>query len=295
MPADIMTLQEFKDASSHWSQRRKSHQNLIKIDQVLASYHTITKDRLEQRIISLNNVKDISKEYADEKRLFVWQDTRRKRKIDAADAVYNQAVVKIKYLQEVLTAEKRLPAMFGVGNQTPIQQAHNAMGRWAAAIKQIHGLQEYIGKPSHGRQLDAHYWKEAIDPLHRHWGNPKNSPVFKAWSTARHEDNSTHLSFYRWLETQSDDDIEQLAPGGLLSTAYQDEIGREQYRVYFRNNQLKYLQSPTEMVPWGSQNNSTNFCGNGWAIFVMSPEGKLYTGTHNSSTGIYTCTNIDIW
>ena len=197
MPADIMTLQEFKSASSHWSQRRKSHTNLIKIDQVLTRYHAIGKDRLEQRITSLQGVRDISKEYADNKRLFVWKDTRRKLKIAAADAIYNQAIVKIKYLKEVLIAERRLAAMFGAGNQTPVQKAHNAIGRWAAAIKQINGLQEYIGKPSDGRQLDPHYWKEAIDPLHRHWGNPKNAPVFRAWSKARHEDNSTHLSFYR--------------------------------------------------------------------------------------------------
>lgn len=62
-------------------------------------------------------------------------------------------------------------------------------------------------------------------------------------------------------------------------------IGREQYRVFFRNGLLKHLQSPLEMVPWNSINNSTNFCGKGWAIFVMSPEGKLYTGTHNTNTG----------
>ncbi|WDE03651.1 hypothetical protein SG34_020020 [Thalassomonas viridans] len=285
MPADVMTLQEFKDASSHWSQRRKSHKNLIKIDSALTSYHAIGKDRLEQRIASLGQLRDISKEYADDKRLFVWQDTRRKRKIAAADAVYNQAVVKIKYLQEVLVAERRLPALFGVGNQTPMQKAHTAIGKWAAAIKQIRGLQEYIGKPSNGRQLDAKYWTEAIDPLHRHWKNPKNAPVFNAWTKARYEDNTTALSFYRWLETQSDADVETLAGGKVLSTAYQDAVGREQYRVFFRNGLIKYLQSPTEMVPWGSQDNKTNFCGNGWAIFVMSPDDKLYTGTHNSKTG----------
>ncbi|WDE00784.1 hypothetical protein [Thalassomonas actiniarum] len=286
MPADIMTLEEFQNASSHWSQRRKGHKHLIKIDNALSSYHAIAKNKIEQRISSLKQVMDIAKEYADAKKLFVWQDTRRKRKIGAAEAVYNQAVVKIKYLKEALLAEKRLPAMFGSGNKTPLQKANSAMGRWAATIKQIRGLQQYIGKPDDGRQLHEHYWREAIDPLHTNWKNPNNNQVFREWKKARYEDNSTMLSFYRWLETQSDEDISRLTRNvGLLPTTYLDEEGREQYRLFFQNRLIKYLKSPAEMLPWGSESNSTNFCGKGWAIFVMSPEGKLYAATHNTATG----------
>ena len=137
MPADVMTLTEFKSDSSHWSQIRSSHTNLIQIDQALALYHLIAKELLELRITSLKNLRDTAKNYADDKRLFVWQDTRRKRKINAADSVYNQSVLKIKYLEEVLIAEKRLPAMFGVGDRTPMQLAGTAIAKWAAAIKQL--------------------------------------------------------------------------------------------------------------------------------------------------------------
>ncbi|TMP40806.1 hypothetical protein CWB96_19825 [Pseudoalteromonas citrea] len=285
MPADIMTLQEFKNTSSHWSQVRSNHKNLVKVDNAITSYHAIGKDKFEQRIVSLTLLSEIAKSYADDKRLFVWQDTRRKRKISAADAIYNQAITKIKYLEQVLVAEKRLPALLGVGDQTPIKRAHSGIAKWAAATKQVQGLIEYIGKPSDGRQLDPKYWTEAIDPLHRHWKNPINAPIFTAWTEERYEQHTTVLPFYRWLEMQSDETISGLSREGLLSTSYQDAVGREEYRRYFRDGLLKYLRSPAEFMPWSSQHSHTNFCGTGWAIFVLSPDDKLYTGNHDSSTG----------
>jgi len=286
MPADVMTLAEFKTDSSHWSQKRSSHTNLIQIDQALTLYHNIAKEELEQRIVSLKTLRDTAKDYADDKRLFVWQTTRRKQKIKAADSVYNQAVLKIKYLEEVLIAEQRLPAMFGVGLQTPMQSAPSPRAKWAAALKQLQGMQEYIGKPkAKARMLDAKYWTEAIDPLHRHWKNPQNAPIFEAWSTARYQNKTTQLSFYRWLEQQSDEQIDALSSKGLLSTNYQDSVGREQYRVYMQDGRLKYLKGPDTMANWSTEKYSTNFCGSGWAIFVLSMDNKLYANSHISSEG----------
>ncbi len=114
-----------------------------------------------------------------------------KKKISAAEAVYNQAAAQVKYLEEVLKVERLLPAMFGVGRQTPMQQATTNKGRWQALVKQVVAVQEYIGKPSDGRMLDAKYWTEAIDPMHTHWKNPQNHPVFQKWVDLRHNEKAT--------------------------------------------------------------------------------------------------------
>ncbi|BCG64133.1 MAG: hypothetical protein methR_P1901 [Methyloprofundus sp.] len=290
MLGDIMTVQEFKTATSHWSQRRKwGHAELRKMDTAISNYHMILKQDIEQRIISLKSLGRICYDYAEDKKLFVWQDTRRQQKISAAEAVYNQAGAQVKYLEEVLKVERLLPAMFGVGRQTPMQQATTNKGRWQALVKQVVAVQEYIGKPSDGRMLDTKYWTEAIDPMHTHWKNPQNHPVFQKWVDLRHNEKTTILPFYRWLETLTDAQLKGLTLGGkgLLHTNYQDEIGREEFRIHIdkHTHTLKYLSTPDTMSNWSSENYSTNFCGNGWCIFVISPEGKLYANSHDQSNG----------
>ena len=290
MPLDIMTTSEWKTATSHWSQARsKGHNNLRAIDQALDQYHSVPKQNIEDRIRKLNALILVAENYAKNKDTsgkFQFLADRRIKKVDAAGALAKMAEAKIDYFARVLGAEKNLPAMFGVGAKTPMQAATTVKDKFLALAKQLNGLQQYIGPAGQGRQLHESYWTEAIDPLHRNWHHPSNSPVFQKWVELRHEKKSTDLSFYRWFETLNDGDLMELTKGNaLLSTSYQSEEGREEYRVYVSGNKLKKLTSPDVLSDFNTADYSTNFAGKGWCIFVISPEGSLYCNNHDDTKG----------
>ena len=288
MPLDIITLQEWKAASNHWSQNRSSHTSLREMDTALEQYHAVPKQNIEDRIRALNKIMVLTEKYVATKQtgsVLLFLRTRREKKVEAAEFLRGQAQAKVNYLAGVLGAERNLPALFGAGASTPMQSAGTAQERWVALAKEIYGLQKYIGTPGQGRVLHEDYWTEAIDPLHRNWHHPTNSPIFAAWTKARHVDKSTGLSFYRWFETLTDQDLKAMAPAGLLATAYQDAVGREQFRVYLADGRLKKLTKPDEMTDFSTATYKTNFAGPGWCIFVISTEGNLYANNHDDTTG----------
>lgn len=290
MPLDIMTTAEWKSATSHWSQARsKGHQNLRAIDTALDQYHFVAKDNIEERIRKLNALTLAAENYAktkDTSGKFQFLVDRRMKKVDAAEALAKMAEAKIDYFARVLGAEKNLPAMFGVGAQTPMQAATTVQEKFLALARQLNGLQQYIGPAGTGRQLHESYWTEAIDPLHRNWHHPSNSPVFQKWIDLRHTQKTTNLSFYRWFETLTDDELMALTKGNqLLSTSYQSEAGREEFRVYVDGDKLKKLTSPDVLADFNTSGYKTNFAGDGWCIFVISPEGALYCNNHDDTKG----------
>jgi hypothetical protein len=290
MPLDICSLTEWKRSSSHWSQvRGLGHSRLGQIDDALQAYHLIPKQMIGERMRALDKIVAVTDEYRQNKAtgsIVAFVQTRREKKVAAAEALYGQAKAKGTYLQAVQEAELSLPSLFGAGAKTPTKTSSNV--QWTPLAHEILGLQKYIGPPDSGRVLHESYWTEAIDPLHRNWEHPTNSPIFSEWLKLRHEDKTTTLSFYRWFETLTDQDLMRLTKNQpLLATAYQDDIGREEFRVYVggASHKLRKLTSPDTLADFSTAPYHTNFAGNGWCIFVISPEGKLYANNHDDSKG----------
>ena len=285
MPLDIMTKSEWKKSSSAGKLAiRANHKHLIKIDSSLEAYHAVAKPDIEGRIRALSNLMHVIENYGEVKRGANPQlSVKQRRKIEASEALYAQADAKREYFASVLGIERNLKGMFGVGNAVRIQT--QGEGRFKALAEIVYGAIKYTGGPSQGRMLHESYWTEAIDPLHRNWGHPTNSPVFKRWAKLRYEDGVTPLSFYRWFETLSDEDLQQLVPAGLLATQYQDEAGREQFRVYVHGGKLKQPGANEVLELFSTANYRTNFAGDGWSIFVISTDGKLYANNHDDQAG----------
>jgi hypothetical protein len=295
---DIMTLAEWKASTASLVQWRYLHANLQAIDNALSAYELVPKQNIENRIRALNRIMNVTEGYAGgEGADFLggiswWFQTAPhiQNKLAQAGILFKQAEAKREYLAGILGIEYNLGAFFGQGGlvrtDPPLNQLH-------AIVRSAANLQKYIGSVDAGRRLDMHYWTEAIDPLHRHWGNPRNSPVFAAWMARRWDNQSstTTLSFFRWMETLTDQESHALLQTGeklpLLSTNYQDAVGREEFRIRVNGNHLKYLASPNSnnLEMWGTEKYSTNFGGQGWCIFVMSPEGELYASSHDQDRG----------
>lgn len=280
-----MTTKEWKKTSSAGKMAiRATHKKLTKIDSSLTSYHAVPKHDLEARIRSLSNLMHTIEGYGEIKRGSNPQlSVKQKRKIVASEALYVQAEAKREYLASVKGVERNLRGLFGVGNAT--RPLAPGPGRFKALAEMVYGAVKYTGGPSDGRMLHESYWTEAIDPLHRNWHHPSNNPVFKRWSKLRYEDKSTTLSFYRWFETLTDDELKQLTPFGLLSTQYQDEAGREQYRVYIDGGRMKQPGNNDMLEPFSTEGYHTNFAGKGWSIFVISKDRKLYANNHDDLAG----------
>jgi hypothetical protein len=287
---DIMTLAEWKTLSGHWSQIRGwGHQNLRAIDGALSQYELLPKHDLHARIRGLNQIMNVTEGYQNDKDVnskVGFLQTRRENKVAAAAILFRQAEAKREYLASVLGIERNLGAFFGQGGMARRDQTPQE--RLRSIITSAANLSKYIGSASQGKQIDMTYWTEAIDPLHRHWGNPRNSPVFQAWTRQRWEGEApgTTHSFFRWLETLTDQQVRLMLQGmDLLSTKYQDAVGREEYRVLVNENRLKYLAAPDDMQAWSTEEYETNFGGHGWCIFVMSLEGRLYANSHINEEG----------
>lgn len=287
MPLDIMTLKEWKTIGSAGTFAiRATHTHLTKIDASLTTYHAVQKHNIEGRIRALSQLMGVIEQYGEVKRGANPQLTvKQNKKITASQALYVQADAKREYLASVMGVERNMKGMFGVGNAKRVQDP--GPGRFKALAEMVYGAVKYTGGPSQGRMLHESYWTEAIDPLHRNWGgNSFNSPVLKKWAKLRYEDQTTNLSFYRWFETLTDQELSQLTGGQELNaTQYQDEAGREQFRVYIDGDTLKQPNDEGDLVPFSTENYDTNFSGKGWSIFVISTDGKLYANNHRNIEG----------
>ncbi len=292
MALDIMTLAEFQAATSHWYQMRSSgHTRLRAIDTALRNYEATPGHDLIERIKKLNGIMNATEAYVNDKETTgTLKSTRDRRsdKVNQAQVLLDQATAKREYLAAVLGIERNFPAFFGHGGTREDQTAEEHLrGIISSAAK----LKDYIGSSGVGKQIDMTYWSEAIDPLHRHWGNPSNSKVFQSWMRRRWEGEAptTTLGFFRWMESIGDRRLvlEILDNNEMLCTRYQDSVGRGEFRIPIHEHRLKRMNGQDELVNWGTDTYNTNFGGDGWCIFVMDLAGNLYANNHDNTKGFF--------
>ncbi|HET6340235.1 MAG TPA: hypothetical protein VFG30_43795 [Polyangiales bacterium] len=297
---DVMSLEAWRRATKHWSQplhrssvslfsRQAPAVQLRDIDTALEAYQVIAKHEIEARITSLTALMNVTEHYIANKVVASGTGVRAERqeeKVAAARELNVQTTAKRKYLRRLLDIERDVPAFFGQAGGVAAGAAPGQ--RFREFVRSVMNAKDYIGSESGGlRRLHHDYWTEGIDPLHRNWGDPRNSLVFQAWMNARWgAPPTTQLSFFRWLETLTPAYIEQQTQRlGLLATDYQNVIGRAEFKIDVRNGQLAYLDSLTSWRPWSSTHYRSNFGGDGWCIFVMDNARHLYANSHDQSAG----------
>jgi hypothetical protein len=119
---------------------------------------------------------------------------------------------------------------------------------------------------------EDNYWLEAADPLHRSWGH-ESTEIFDSYLNS-----GTRLSFWDWLELQD----EYSLPKHFVS--YLDPKERWRYWVVFKEGRMWKFDERRDLVTFDTGSHSTLFSGQGFAIWVMSPGGAFYTGTHVQSS-----------
>ena len=166
-----------------------------------------------------------------------------------------------------------------------------ARRRWDMLREHVARVKPAAGKPA-TRSLQGGYEIEAIDPRHRmpdllsamklHYFNKKFPPSF-------HGKNSV---FFMWL-----DGFAGLFPDEVIAFLKKSvpNLPSETYTTFVENG-VKYLEwekhrfSYLVMFPGGkmvqkgkpfdTRNHRTHFSGPGWAIYVVSPSGLWYAGSH---------------
>jgi hypothetical protein len=131
-----------------------------------------------------------------------------------------------------------------------------------------------ISGPSDYRKIDAShrsYWLELLDPMHR--PGYELSPKYSTWLT----DVSaiqTKKSFWAYIGTRP---TESEMP--KTDVAYLNESeGPKRYQVEFDSSGL--LVETIGNQPYATRQHATEFSGNGWGIFVVSPTGDIYSASH---------------
>ncbi len=108
------------------------------------------------------------------------------------------------------------------------------------------------------------YWLEMLSP--GHGVGFQLSPKFKEWK----DNGGVGESFWDFLRMNP--------PYGAKHVQYYDAVAAEAYRVEFRSDgKLCRVHDGSVYDTTGLE---TCASGDGWAIFVLSPEGKLYSHKH---------------
>ena len=126
-------------------------------------------------------------------------------------------------------------------------------------------------------QKKASYWLEMIDPQHR--AGFLLAPQFETWisdpgAIANKE------SFWEFIGTN-----ENPLPADIAVKYYPELVGQaakfgiDRGLLHFDGGQLLDIDDDV----WDTRDSVTHFSGKGWAIFVVSPEGKLYGGSHKAA------------
>lgn len=268
---DILTKAQFQ-ADTAITGALRSSADLIAIENELDAYHLVQKTDIEARIPHLNRILVLCGQYitTTEGQYRIAHPHRYWRK-PGVERLRDQAQAKLNYLADVLGIERTQSDLLIIplDRLTPAQR----FKRLALAVRRF-------DDPTLARTLRHQYWGEIIDPLHRPLNKPENQGLYDQWLNERYGVvPTTNHSFYRWLEGQ---DVL-----GMSFSQYLDEDQRRNYQVLPQGD-----GSLTRDVE-GNDNadtteNSTNFSGRGWGIFVLSRNGMLYAGTHiNSQTGFY--------
>jgi hypothetical protein len=108
------------------------------------------------------------------------------------------------------------------------------------------------------------YWLEMLSP--QHGVGFQLSPKFKDWK----QNGLPGQSFWDYVQMNP--------PYGARYVQYYDAVAAEAYRMEFRaDGKLCRVHDGSEYDTTGLE---TCASGDGWAIFVLSPEGKLYSHKH---------------
>jgi hypothetical protein len=116
------------------------------------------------------------------------------------------------------------------------------------------------------------YWLEMLDPMHRHGRDL--SPQFAGWS-GDSDAARKKSSFWDYIGTKMHPALNEIEVQYFPEVAGQSTNYRH---VYFSGGSLKDFQGND----YSTAKESTVFNGTGWAIFVCSPAGKLYAGSHET-------------
>ena len=116
--------------------------------------------------------------------------------------------------------------------------------------------------PAHN--IHRSYWLEMLSP--QHGVGFQLTPLFKNW-----KDNSPPgVTFWQYAQLN--------APWGAKYVTYCSAIEAESYRMEFEADGL--LHRVHDGSKYDTSGLETCASGDGWAIFVLSPEGKLYSHKH---------------
>lgn len=149
-----------------------------------------------------------------------------------------------------------------LGLETAEHKKERVLDSWKLAIKQAN----IIGKgllDKNDKTLHPEYWQEAIQPDHEPGFLLKDQ--VKRWQ----QDTDNKLNFTEWRVEKG------LTGQGIVQVKYCDETERKDYLVNINNGQLT-----RNGQIFDTKNEETAFSGEGTAIFVISPDGKMYAGSH---------------
>ncbi len=168
---------------------------------------------------------------------------------------------------EYLTSKSPQPLHKGKGKSANRWDGFVSLLEQVGPEAQKYGLRLMTG-PNDFREIGRQgpsYWLEFLDPLHR--AGHFHTAFWTQW-IENESVKRDRISYWKWLGHLPTD----------KSVAYLNAQDSERYRCVFSadNKLLDYMSGR----PFHTQYLSTHFSGDGWAIFVCSPTGDLYAGSH---------------
>lgn len=156
-------------------------------------------------------------------------------------------------------------------------QTRRAKGNWQRAAAATKPVRVPVG--SGAKAIDEKYWTELAAP---HYATHESKKVFEDWKRS-----PTHKNFADWVKSEylpaamASGDYPQMMKAKTLNekqVRYLDAEARGDFEVQVRGG---LVIAPVEQK-FHTGTLTTAFSGSGWAIFVMSTEGKVYTGSHDT-------------
>lgn len=132
-------------------------------------------------------------------------------------------------------------------------------------VRMLHGPSDFR---KIGGRTDS-YWLELLDPMHRPGFMLR--PRYESWLS---DDDAvkTKQSFWNYIGTQT-------KGAGMAEVEYLNESGGPaRYEVAFGPDRRLYEVLGAQ--PFSTERHETHFSGDGWAIFVVSPTGQIYSASH---------------
>lgn len=142
------------------------------------------------------------------------------------------------------------------------QEKVQPLARWKAATDKINKLTKGLNE-GEGKILDPTYWQEKLIDDHP-YGRDLQMQM-EDWKA----DTSNNKNFEDWRTAKG------LSSSSTKKVKYCDENERKAFEIGFSDGRLTKGGDP-----YSTKQENAAFSGPGSAIFVMSPGGKLYAGSH---------------